>query len=246
MNAIGINNNFYVLWEVSNSILVSGSKKYDVTDYKYVKRISKNVENVSKLYPGFVVNDMLSGRHHSFKISHRIYDNIDTFRFGKYADQPIINCNDFHYLEWYINCEYNVYDDHRNFIANYLLTNGYQLSKNSDGKYELISPEKIESEIFTEIASYHASKDLDNKDTLVILSTKNLDSHGYLKNNGIFYSFRNFKTYCYEGFIYGLPIFKGKAKRIKNKKIIIDKFNYSINDKYEIIVDVMNFKIENN
>lgn len=246
MNAIGINNTFYVLWEVSNSIVVSGSKKYDVTEYKYVKRISKSYDKVNKLYPGFTINDMLCNRHHSFRISHRIYDNIDTFRFGKYNGQLITDCKDFHYIEWYLNSEYNTHQDHRDYIANYLEHNGYDTSKNSDGSYILISPQKREGEIFSEIANYHASKDLDNKDTLVILSTKNLDSHGYLKNNGIFYSFRNFKTYYYEGFIYALPIFKGKAKRIKNKKIIIDKFNYSINDKYEIVVDVMNFKIENN
>jgi hypothetical protein len=74
-------------------------------------------------------------------------------------------------------------------------------------------------------------------------ATHNPNDHGFYRDGDILYKFENVRFYYYNGIEYFLPVLNGQAKRIKNKKLAIDNYNVSRDDKGNVIIEIINFKI---
>ena len=81
-----------------------------------------------------------------------------------------------------------------------------------------------------------------NSDTLELVMTSNPDMDGYYRDGDVLYKFEEVKVNHYNGFLYYLPVLKGKAKRVKNKTLIITKFDYEVNENV-LNINIKDFKI---
>ena len=68
------------------------------------------------------------------------------------------------------------------------------------------------------------------------------ETKGYIEDNHICYAFENVKELWYNGWNYGLPTINGKAKRIKNKKIIVTDFEIKDLEYREVLVKSFNIE----
>ena len=111
MKVIGFANKFYTLWEVTEETRDLGNgRSYLITHYTYIKNISFDKETALSKYPGISIDENLKGHTESWSSKKEIWDNVNTFRFGKYAYKNIEEVNDVSYTEWYwANIDYNSY-----------------------------------------------------------------------------------------------------------------------------------------
>ena len=103
MKVIGFAGKYYTLWEVTSSTTdFCNGKHCIIKSYTYLQNISFDKEKVFAMYPNIEIDEELRGRTKSFKSYKEYWDNIDTFRFGKYAGNNLeeIAKIDREYLEW--------------------------------------------------------------------------------------------------------------------------------------------------
>ena len=246
MKVIGFANKFYTLWEVSEETQDLGNgHKYVITHFYYIKNISFDKETAFTKYPGLDFDENLRGKTQSWETKKEVWDNVDIFRFGKYKGEKITG-SDTSYLEWYWN---QVYGEHKDYVSKILEENGYEVRKycyesengTTTSEY-LMNPESLKEEarrkeeLNKKIAELNTSKELE------LFIESNPDWEGNYRDGDIIYHFQEVKENYYRGFDYYLPVVNGKSKRVKNKKIVIKKYEWKVEN--EILkIEILDFEI---
>lgn len=239
--AIGFSNKYYTAWEIYSETETTNYGKREITHYQYIKNLSFDFDTAKSKWNGDFIEG-LRGKSHSFDTEKHIYDP-EVFSFGKYYGTLISENKDYDYMHWYYNqiCEENP-TKQMEIIKGILEPLGYVFEK-----YQCYSPDawKVIQNYRKEIEE--AKQRILNKD-IDFIATSNLridiedETKGYIEENHICYAFENVKELWYNGHNYGLPTINGKAKRIKNKKIIVTDFEIKDLEYREVLVK--SFKIE--
>lgn len=248
MEVIGFTNKYYTLWEITEDTkdLGNGCKQV-ITHFRYIQNLSFSKEEALKKCPGLKIDEQLRGKTQSWSTEKEVWDNVDTFRFGKYKYEKIANNHDNNYLEWYWD---NVYAEHRCYVADVLKSRGYEvrawISTDENGQklahQYLMSPEALDNER-KEIEALDSVRTLLKNNEPIILNTEyNPNEDGELREGDVIYKFAEVKENYYRGFYYYLPVLNGKAKRIKNKDVKITKYTYEDNDT-SININIIDFEI---
>lgn len=249
MTAIGFTNKYYTLWEVYEDVKDLGyGHKEVVTHHTYIKNISFDKETALKQYPDAILDENLRGRTQSWETTKEVWDNVDTFRFGKFKYKKIDSKADNDYLEWYWN---QIYGDHKDYVSEVLKSRGYEIryweSENEDGtktvNQYLMSPESLMIEKINLEEFNKTIEKCKRNEIFEFVPEYNLDEEGDYRNGDVIFHFNDIKEMYYSGYSYYLPLDKkGKAKRFKNKNVKITKYSYTKNNKI-IIINVEEFEI---
>lgn len=241
MKVIGFANKFYTLWEVTEETRDLGNGHHYVTTHNvFVKNISFDRETAFAAYPGVEFNEDLRGHTQSWNTTKKVWDNVDTFRFGKYKYDRITPNSDLNYLAWYWE---NVSGDHKEYVENVLKSCGYEVQEGSFGKH-LVSPEVLENERKKMMVLNEKLAEVASATELMFTPDYNVDDEGYFcSEEDVLYHFPEVKENYYQGFPYYLPVLNGKAKRIKNKNVKIKKFTYSVDNYNRLVIEILDFEI---
>ena len=245
--AIGFANKFYTLWSITEETKPLGNgHSYIVTHYNYIKNISFDKETAMAKYPDAVFDENLRGMTRSWDTQKEVWDNVDTFRFGKYKYEKIDD-SDLNYLAWYWD---NIDGEHREYVGKILEANGYEIRTNTYTDYYgethtstyLMTPELLEDERIKNAGKNEILSILENNNPIEITFDRNPDYNGDCEKDNIWFHFAEVKENYYNGFEYYLPVVNGKQKRIKNKNLVIKNYNYT-NDNGKIVVNIIDFEI---
>ena len=249
ITAIGFANKYYTLWQISEETRPLGNgRSYVITHYTYVKNISFDKETALAKYPGAILDENLRGMTASWDSAPKeIWDNVDTFRFGKYAYTKITDNTDTKYIAWYWE---QVSDEHKDFVKEVLKSRGYEVRTHNWISYDgtektneyLISPEDLEIER-EDIKNYNIIKEkVQNNEVLTFVPNMNLTDEGEYRDGNILYHFPEVKENYYNDWVYYTPVLKGKAKRFKNRTVIVKSYSFEEKTGY-ILVNVNDFEI---
>lgn len=249
ITAIGFTNKFYTLWEITEETRPLGNgHNCIVTHYNYIKNISFDKETALAKYPNAIFDDNLRGKTISWESTKEVWDNVDVYRFGKYKYEKIDN-RELNYLAWYWN---NIYEeDHKKFVEDVLTANGYEIrtytytnlvTGEEVSSKHLITPEDLEIEHQNNKEFNMTLAELEAGNPINVFIKSNPDSEGNYNDGNVNYHFQEVKENWYSGFTYYLPVLNGKAKRIKNKNIIIKNYTYTVNNNV-INIEVLDFEI---
>lgn len=240
MKVIGFANKFYTLWDVTEETKDLGNgHKYVVTHFAYIKNISFDKETAFSKYPGLDFDENLRGKTQSWDTEKEIWENVDTYRFGKFKYEKIGD-HDIDYLAWYWD---QVSGDHKEYVGSVLKKHGYEIRIWGNNNEYLVDPKTIENEKKALEAINEMTEKLNNSDSFEICLDHNPDEEGYCRVDDIFYHFQEVKENWYNGFPYYLPVLNGKSKRIKNKNIKVTKFNNKNLENGSLVVEILDFEI---
>jgi uncharacterized protein (DUF3820 family) len=238
IQAIGFANKFFTLWSIDTEPVYTTDAygKHWLTGYNtrytYHKNISFDLEKAKALYPTLEVQEDLRGKTNSWTTENKEDLCPQIMKFGKYYGKDINELleQDFQYLVWI--CE----------------NKGYS----SNGKYAKNLPKVQEHFKVIEDASNKFINDRNNAfEAILTAGSYEFVAERNLKiNDGFAYIYVNEGDLCitfkfeqgtfsyneYNGFAYGLPIVKGKAKRMKGKTV---KFEFT-EDKTEVYQVIVN------
>ena len=251
MLVIGFANKYFTLWDVTEHIEDNGRYKTSWCSNSFIKNISMDKETAFSKHPGVPFDESLRGHYVSFNTAPKqIWDNVDTFRFGKYDGELITDNNDTDYIKWYY--ENGSYDDeHREFVKEELKRRGFEFEMcdyetyfGQVRTYERIwSPEEIIQRDKDNAIKEEIKKTLTHKENIDVLIERNLDSEGdYSINNYLRYHFNDYVVREYNGYPYGMPSINGKGKRVKGKMITITDYTW-VEENDVIIVNVDSFNV---
>lgn len=99
-NAIGFATEFYTLWNVHPADDNGIQKAY------FIKNISKDRDTAFAAHPDLKFYECLQGSFIEFRQAQPEHPD-GTFKFGKYAGQPIADCTDYEYLFWYLDASHD-------------------------------------------------------------------------------------------------------------------------------------------
>ena len=225
MIAIGFANVYFTLWNVFDE----GTR----TVYRYVKNISKDWDEVEKLYPGVSVNYSLKGHYMEFPSgdNKEVITN-DRFQFGQYKGETF-NASSSDYLFW---CYGQICNQESKEIIEGILT--------KTGKYHMCDGRLVDQEEYDwriqECKEFESALELiKSGDSIEIMVTSNAR---YTENDRVVefimvtenpkihlvFDEEHVKEMSYKGYYYYLPIVDGKAKRWKNKVVSIPTTNYEV------------------
>ena len=95
MKVIGFSNKYYTLWDVTSETKDLGNgSHYEITHHYYIQNLSFNKDKAFAKYPDAKFDESLRGQTKYFKTQKLVFDTIDTFRFGKYKFNKIIESED--------------------------------------------------------------------------------------------------------------------------------------------------------
>lgn len=242
VTAIGFANKFYTLWHITEETKPLGNgRSYMITHYNFIKNISFDKETALSKYPEAIFDENLRGKTISWETKKEVWDNVDTFRFGKYNGKKINETDDIDYIAWYWE---QTDGDHREFVSNILKGYGYEIHTYTYENYwgdkitgeNLVSPEVLENMRKASTELELLLEKCKNNEVFEVVPSKNLDYNGEIRDGVIIYKFENFKIMEYGGYKYGLPVdSKGKSKRIKNKNLKITKYTYDVDNNNNIL-----------
>ena len=244
ITAIGFANKFYTLWQISEETKPLGNgRSYVITHYTYVKNISFDKETALAKYPGATLNENLHGMTRSWDSAPKeVWDNVDTFRFGKYAYTKIADNTDTNYIAWYWE---QISNEHKEYVGSVLKSRGYEIrtwGNDNDNQY-LVSPEALENERMAEANKNTVLEVLKKNNPFNISFDHNPSSYGICRIDDILYHFQQVHVNYYQGFEYYLPVVNGKQKRIKNKNLVIKNYTYRTEDNGLVVVEILDFDI---
>ena len=224
MNVIGKANKFYTLWDISEDVRqMSDGRSYTITHYCFIKNLSFDKEAAMAKVPGAEVDETLRG-HHSFERVQYQYPEppADEFRYGKYSGTKVADCNDIDYLAWAWNSAWEMFSEEvKPIVESKLAAAGYRRLHDDSRFYsdpENVAAWEAEQEELDEFI------DALSADKIEIDIPYNPDEDGTLRilNGNVEIKFKEVAEYYYQGYNYYLPLdSKGKAKRIKNKTLVI-------------------------
>lgn len=237
IQAIGFANKFFTLWSIDTEPVYTTDAygKHWLTGYNtyytYHKNISFDIEKAKALYPNLEVQEDLRGKTISWTTENKEDLCPQIMKFGKHYGKDINELLelDFQYLIWI--CE----------------NKGYS----SNGKYAKALPKVQEHFRAIEDASNKLIEDRNNafEATLDAGFYEFVAERNLKINDGFAYIYVNEGDLCitfkfeegtfsyneYNGFAYGLPIVKGKAKRMKGKAVKFE-FTEDKTEVYQVIV----------
>ena len=225
-NIIGFAGKYYTLWSVISTEIKNEKEIYTRRTYAYLKNISMSIEKVKSLYPDVKIDKTLNGKRCYTTIeNYKRIDDPNEFKFGKYLGKRIDEVADVEYTSWY--SQQIISEENRNACYEFLKLHGYVILEDC-----IYSPEE-----YKKIQS--ANRDCDElleKNTkqgyieLTIIENAHFDFEGrcVLPTNikGVYIVCEEgAKIMSYQDWEYYLPIFNGKAKRMKNKTVRIQTKN---------------------
>lgn len=243
-------NKFYKLYETKEYILEQTDDYIRrCTRYNFVKSISKDKTKALEKYPDAEFDETLgeyrSGSFNTFRIE---WLTNKVFRFGKYAKQRIDDTDDIKYVAWYYG---HIDGEHKEYVGNILKKWGYEIETHTFkiGKKKitntcLVDTNEIKKNDMLDKKYHSLIDDQKNGRILYLNATHNPNEDGLYRDGDNLYKFEKVRYHYYNGIEYFLPVLNDHAKRIKNKKLTIDKYNVSRDDKGNIIIEIINFKIE--
>lgn len=238
-NIIGFGGTYYTGWQLIVTDKDYHGQTIKVETYVYVKNLSTDREEACKKWGTNDVDMSLKGCTTFVREARPTYDP-EFFAFGKYEGKKICEVNDYRYLFWYYN-EVAGYDAARKEIIEKILL--------SSGEYALYKDKLVtltEYEWHSNFdKTYNESKELLNSGLpFNIECTSSLDYCGhYFDKHRIIELIFPFKEMWYNGYLYGLPVdAKGKTKRIKGKTLMINKYDWEINEGNNLVVKVLEWK----
>jgi len=242
--AIGFSNKYYTLWSMTTRVNQTEWGYETRRYYSFEKNLGKDLAKIQAKYPGVEINEKLNGHRRTFEeFDKRVFTSNDYFKFGKYSRTRINECEDLHYLEWYVE---QITDDpeHLNVVTKYLESFGYEISW--CGKYiYLLNPVEVKRKSLTRDKYKDIMIKLENHDSINMAPERNLDRNGeyFHKSMNIIYKFKNFENYAYDGYFYSLPLLNGKGKRIKFKNVTITDYTYETNENGILVITVNDFLV---
>lgn len=235
--AIGFANKYFTLWSIDTRPVYTtdSNGKHWLTGhntyYTYHKNISFDLEKAKSLYPTLEVQEDLKGKTNSWVTENKEDLCPQIMKFGKYYGRDINELaeQDFEYIIWI--CE----------------NKGYT----SNGKYARQLPkihahfksiEEATNKVI--IDRNNAFEDVLNTGSYEFVAERNLKinedfAYIYINDGDLCITFKfeqgTFSYNEYQGFSYGLPLVKGKVKRIKGKTIKLE-FIEDKTELYQVIV----------
>lgn len=226
MLVIGFAEEYYTLWDMVSHLnhyqAPSGQvyPSYETRHYTYLKNISKDLDKAKKKYPDLEIDKYLRGRRNSFSLEVRENDlSPEMLKSGKYAGWDVRELIqvDLGYCIWLVGSSWN-----KKTVDIVKETQGY---KDYMFQLEVEKEQKIKNQVVYDSGEY------------IFNIERNVDANGriglYGNHQVLFLNFHKVKSFIYNNSPYYLPVFNGKAKRIKNKNILY---------KIEIITTVRNEK----
>ena len=230
MLLIGKADKYFTLWDVSSTNHygqdMSGNSylSYVSTWFDYKQNLSMTESKAIEKAKGFGVTDLvpnedLRGKHRSWKKIERFpepkIENV--FTFGKFRGDLFVEKDerDIQYMKWYYDQENFVSNDSKIVLRNRIVElNPEEFCIYNDELETVEFKEKMESvDSKNEFISTNGFVD--------VFVDRNVDSEHILYVDGIWFVFPAVKQNWYNGYPYYLPVFDGKAKRIKNKNVRI-------------------------
>lgn len=241
---IGFARKYYTVWNYSVSERTDARGiKYRTEHYVFLRNASMNKEKALAKYPDAEYCEDLRGRTRSWDYEYRVIEN-NKFHVGKYSGILFTACTDYNYMMWfYNNCAIDV---QKNAIEHVLIPEGYEVVENTyiwdDDGYEeastrtekrMISPEDVKARKEQEEREMQGKARLEKGIPFVVTTEKNLNDMGeyFIKDLEITLRFEKFKPGYYRDMTWGYPIDKkGNAKRVKNKQLLIEKYELAGNN----------------
>lgn len=242
MDAIGFANKFFTLWSIETEPVYTtdSNGKFWLTGYNtryiYHKNISFDLDKAKSLYPKLEVHEDLRGKTASWTTENKEDLCPQIMKFGKYYGEDINELleQDFQYLIWI--CENKQYTSNGDYAKNLPKVQAY-FKAIEDARNKLINDRNNAFEELLNAGSYEfvAERNLKIDDEFAYI---------YVNEGDLCVTFKfeqgTFTRNEYNGFVYGLPIVKGKAKRMKGKTIRLE----FVEDKtgiYRVIVQNVTF-----
>lgn len=221
---IGFANKYYTLWEYNVSYRTNEKGiSFKTESYRFLHNASKDKDRAFAKYPDATFDENLRGRHHSWSYEKRIID-YNKYHCGKYMGVMFTASTDYNYMMWFYNtC---AIDEQKPIIEPLLLEEGYEFDYVGDTKI-FITPKEVEKRKHLDELGSKGKAKLAQGIPFVVTFARSLNEVGeyFINDLQITLSFENYKTMYYDGFYYSLPIdAKGHTKRIKNKQIMIEKY----------------------
>lgn len=233
---IGFANKYYTLWEYNVSYRTNEKGiSFKTESYRFLHNASKDKDRALSKYPDAIYDENLRGRHHSWSYEKRIID-YNKYHCGKYMGIMFAASTDYDYMMWfYNNC---AIDEQKKIIETVLIPEGYEvITYTSTNVKQMISPEDVKARKEQEERELYGKTRLAKGIPFVVTMEKNLNDMGeyFIRDLEITIRFKNYKENYYQGYYYGLPLDnKGHAKRVKNKQLLIEKYEL-INDTTALI-----------
>jgi uncharacterized protein (DUF3820 family) len=221
--AIGFANKFFTLWSIETEGIFTTDSfgKQWLTGYStkftYHKNISVDLEKVKTLYPGIEVSEDLRGKTQSWVSKNEEQEDLcpQIMKFGKYYGFDINDLveKDLQYIIWI--CENKGYTSNGKYANNLPKVKEYFKSI-EDAENKIISDRNTAFQEILKKGFYEfiPQKNLSIHENMAYISVKEGDF--YIQ---FIFEYGSFSEQHYNGFTYGLPLVKGKAKRIKGKTI---------------------------
>lgn len=238
IQAIGFANKFFTLWSIDTDPVYTTDAygKHWLTGYNtcytYHKNISFDLEKAKALYPTLEVQEDLRGKTNSWTTENKEDLCPQIMKFGKYYGKDINELleQDFQYLIWI--CENKGYSSNGKYAKNLPKVQGHFKAIEA-ATNKLITDRNNAFEAILNAGSFEfvAERNLKINDGFAYI---------YVNEGDLCITFKfeqgTFSYNEYNGFAYGLPIVKGKAKRMKGKTV---KFEFT-EDKTEVYQVIVN------
>jgi len=238
IQAIGFANKFFTLWSIDTEPVYTTDAygKHWLTGYNtrytYHKNISFDLEKAKALYPTLEVQEDLRGKTNSWTAENKEDLCPQIMKFGKYYGKDINELleQDFQYLVWI--CENKGYSSNGKYAKNLPKVQEH-FKAIEDASNKLINDRNNAFEAILNAGSFEfvAERNLKINDGFAYI---------YVNEGDLCITFKfeqgTFSYNKYNGFTYGLPIVKGKAKRMKGKTV---KFEFT-EDKTEVYQVIVN------
>jgi len=229
---IGFARKYYTVWDYSVSYRTDArGVNYKTEHYVFLRNASMNKEKALAKYPDAEYCEDLRGRTRSWDYEKRIIEP-NKFHVGKYSGILFSACTDYSYMMWfYNNCATT---EQMENIAAICIPEGYEIiTYTSTNEKHMISPEDVKARKEQEERELQGKARLEKGIPFIVTMKKNLNYMGeyFIKDLEITLRFEKFKEGYYRDMVWGLPIDKkGNAKRVKNKQILIEKYELAGNN----------------
>ena len=240
MKAIGFTNKFFTLWSIDVEPVYTTDicGKHWLTGhntiYTYHKNISFDIEKAKLLYPTLEIMEDLKGKTTSWTTENKEDLCPEIMKFGKYYKHNIndLLVNDFQYLVWV--CENNRHSSNGKYAMNLSkIQNHFKAIEDAANKIIEDKNNTFEAILKSGVYEFVAEKNLRIHDDIAYIIVNIDDLNITFKFKAGTFSYNE-----YNGFLYGLPIVNGKAKRMKGK-IVKFEFTEDKAEVYQVIVNAV-------
>jgi len=226
MLRIGKADLYFTLWNVRSdknySTDINGNHYLSAvyTHYDYIQNLSMTESKAIEKAKGFGVTELtpdedLRGRRSSW-VKTKTFDEPvveNVFTFGKYSGGLFIENVDVSYCKWYYDNNSFVSSDSKETMKNRIVELDPDEYCIYEGELETLDYVEMMKQI--EVKNEFIKKN----GFIDVFVSKNVDDHHRLFAEGLNFLFETIKENWYQSWAYYLPVFDGKAKRIKNKMV---------------------------